>query len=149
MNKLTYILLIGLLFFSDINAIKIKKNSLRLSSKKNSISKINVSKEQNALRKTHKSKVTVIDKDETAAVVVDLDSPELKKKIAECERERILEAANYYRINSLNIIYKDPKEYANDMEYAAKKAKEDCTKKIEKEEKERIEKMKKICNCTC
>ena len=51
MNKITNILLIGLLFFSDINAIRIKKNQLKLSSKKNSLSKIKVSKEQKNLPK--------------------------------------------------------------------------------------------------
>ena len=70
MNKLTNILLIGLLFFSDINAIKIKKNHLRLSSKKNSLSKIEVSKEQNTLQKTHKSKYS------------DLTPQERKKKMS-------------------------------------------------------------------
>ena len=52
MNKLTSVLLIGLLFFSNINAISIKKNYLGLSSQKGILSdilknNIEVSKEQN------------------------------------------------------------------------------------------------------
>ena len=38
MQKLTSLLLIGLLFFSNINAISIKKNYLELSSKKGILS---------------------------------------------------------------------------------------------------------------
>ena len=52
MQKLTSLLLIGLLFFSNINAISIKKNYLGLSSKKGILSdilkgNIEVEKEQN------------------------------------------------------------------------------------------------------
>ena len=53
MNKLTSVLLIGLLFFSNINAISIKKNYLGLSSQKGILSdilkknNIEVTKEQN------------------------------------------------------------------------------------------------------
>ena len=56
MNKLTNILLIGLLFFSDIKVISIKKNYLRLSSKKNSLSKIIVSKDNNPQQQTQQTK---------------------------------------------------------------------------------------------
>ena len=113
MNKLTYILLIGLLFFSDINAIKIK-----------------VSKVQNALRKTHNSKQL------TAR----------EQKIADCVKDRLVPSAS---ISLGSNIYSDPKKYAKSLEIAAKKAKEDCTEKIDKEEKEIEEQMKKNCNCPC
>ena len=57
MSKLINILLIGLLlFFSDINAIKIKKNYLKLSSKKNIKSAIEVSKKQNPQQQTQQTK---------------------------------------------------------------------------------------------
>ena len=57
MNKLTNILLIGLLFFfSDINSIKIKKNYLKLSAKKNIKSSIEVYKERNTQQQTQQTK---------------------------------------------------------------------------------------------
>ena len=113
MSKLINILLIGLLlFFSDINAIKIKKNYLKLSSKK-----------------THKSKGSNL----TPLEQKRLDCE--RKILYDAVNVYRPIMANIGR-------WIDPNDYAKRMAKVAEEARVTCEKKIEKEEKEKEEKEK-------